>query len=63
MDTPASVMDDLRAAGLVSDGAESNLTPKGRDWLRALEDADGGEHSRAQDDAADLVLSTSGLSR
>jgi hypothetical protein len=53
----------LREAGLLDDAGTPHLTIKGRDWLRALSDAETQEISDLGEDAADLVLSTNGLFR
>ncbi len=55
------LMDELVQAGLVTESEEPHLSNKGREWLKTLE---GVEHQEINvDQAADLVLSTSGLFR
>ena len=54
-------MDELVQAGLVTATEEPHLSEKGREWLKTLEGVDHQETS--VDQAADLVLSTSGLFR
>lgn len=58
-----SIVDELRAAGLLDSSMDPHLTAKGRDWLRALEDVDTQEVSERGEASADFVLSTSGLFR
>ena len=54
---------ELRQSGLLDGSPEPHLTAKGRDWLKALEDIETQEVSEYGEQAADLVLSTSGLIR
>lgn len=58
-----AMMDQLRASGLLAGDASPALTPKGRDWLRALEDVGTQEVVDSGEAAADLVMSTNGLFR
>jgi predicted transcriptional regulator len=57
------MIEELRQAGLLDQAESPHLTPKGREWLRALEDAETQEVADLGEDAADLVLSTSGIFR
>ena len=54
---------ELRQIGLLDGSPEPHLTAKGRDWLRALGDIETDEISEYGEQAADLVMSTSGLFR
>jgi hypothetical protein len=54
---------EMRIRGLLDDAGTPRLTPKGREWLRALEEAEARGMSEASESAADLVQSTNGLSR
>ncbi len=56
-------IDELREVGLLDGTPQPHLTPKGRDWLKALEDAETQEVSDFGESAADLILSTNGLFR
>ena len=56
-------IDELREVGLLDGAPQPHLTPKGRDWLKALEDAETQEVSDFGESAADLILSTNGLFR
>ena len=56
-------IDELREVGLLDGATQPHLTPKGRDWLKALEDAETQEVSDFGESAADLILSTNGLFR
>ena len=56
-------MEELRGAGLLDEATEPHLTPKGRDWLRMLEELETREVVDAGEMAADLVMSTSGIYR
>ena len=60
----AIATEELMQAGLC-DGTEGHhLTPKGRDWLRALEEMQVRESITNGDDASeDFVLSTNGIFR
>ncbi len=56
-----AVLEQLVDAGLVTSSLDPQLSEKGRDWLRNLEDL---EHREVElDGAADLVLSCNGLYR
>lgn len=56
----AELIEELKAAGLLM-GLEPQVTPKGREWLRQLEDV---ETKQVADDwAADFVESTNAISR
>ncbi|MDQ3940905.1 MAG: hypothetical protein M3238_06125 [Actinomycetota bacterium] len=59
----AIAIDDLRSAGLIDSSPHPHLTAKGRDWLKALEEAEAQEVAELGEAAADLVLSTNGLIR
>ena len=59
----AIAIDDLRSAGLLDSSPEPHLTAKGRDWLKALEEAETQEVAELGEAAADLILSTNGLIR
>lgn len=59
----AIATEELVQAGLCEGMNGHHLTPKGRDWLRALEEAQLAELAELNDAAADLVLSTNGLYR
>lgn len=56
----AILINELREMGLLN-GIEPHLTPKGRDWMRQLEELD--DHEVSEDWAADLVLSVNAISR
>jgi hypothetical protein len=60
---PSSTVTELRDLALVSGGSVPVLTDKGREWLNVLEDLQGEEVATRGEEAADLVLSTSGLVR
>ncbi len=60
---PQGTRAELRQIGLLDGSPEPHLTAKGRDWLKALEDIETQEVSEYGEQAADLVLSTSGLIR
>lgn len=58
------MMRELREEGLLDFSSDvPHLTDKGRDYLQVLEDARTQEVADIGDDAADLVLATSGLIR
>ena len=59
----AEILDELRQAGLLETSEAPALSPRGRLWLRQLEDIETQEVHDAGEDAADLILSTSGLIR
>ncbi|MGH2694199.1 MAG: hypothetical protein ACRDJJ_05215 [Actinomycetota bacterium] len=61
--TRSPVVAELRRVALVSEGPAPVLTDKGREWLSVLEDIQGEEIAAGAEEAADLVLSTSGLVR
>lgn len=54
---------ELRRLGLLDGSPEPHLTAKGRDWLKALGDIETQEVSDLGEQAADLILSTSGIIR
>jgi hypothetical protein len=54
---------ELLEAGLLDSAPEHHLTPKGREWLRALENLQTEEVAAAGETDEDFVLSTSGLFR
>jgi hypothetical protein len=54
---------DLLRAGLLEPDPEPHLTPKGRDWLRALEGLQTEEVAITGSSDEDFVQSTSGLFR
>jgi hypothetical protein len=54
---------ELRNIALVSGDPVPVLTEKGREWLNILEDLQSEEVAGRGEEAADLVLSTSGLVR
>lgn len=58
-----TTMNELCDKGLVDSLSAPHLTPKGRDWLRALADLETDEIVDNGEAAADLVLSTNGLFR
>lgn len=62
-DTTMTFRSELRQIGLLDGSPEAHLTAKGRDWLRALADLETEEVSEYGEQAADLVMSTSGLFR
>ena len=63
MRSPATI-DELHAAGLLDFSSDvPQLTEKGRDYLRVLDDAESEELTPTGDSAADLVLSTYGVFR
>lgn len=57
----AIMINEMRELGLLEGIEGPHLTPKGREWMRQLEDLTNEEIS--EDWAADLVLSVNGLSR
>lgn len=57
------IVAELQKVALVSGGPVPVLTDKGREWLNVLEDLQGEEVAAGGEEAADLVLSTSGLVR
>jgi hypothetical protein len=57
----AEILEELRRAGLLE--TTGDLSPRGRLWLRQLEDIETQEVTDAGEAAADLILSTSGLVR
>ena len=59
----AIATEDLVQAGLCDEPEGHHLTPKGRDWLHALEEMQVSEMVDLNDAAADLVLSTNGIYR
>ena len=56
-------MDELQRVGLLDAAPSPHLTPKGREWLKALEDLETAEVVEMSEGQADFVLSTNGLSR
>jgi hypothetical protein len=58
-----STLEEMQAVGLLETTPQLHLTDKGRDWLRALGDAETQEVTDVGELAADLILSTSGLVR
>lgn len=61
--TTAITIDELVEAGLLDGPPELHLTDKGRYWLRTLGDLETQEIPDGGEQAADLVLSTSGIFR
>ena len=61
--TPIFIDEELRRAGLATQGQIPSLTPKGREWLRAMEDLETEEVAAGGEAAADLILSTNALIR
>jgi hypothetical protein len=61
--TGAITIDELVEAGLLDGPPELHLTDKGRYWLRTLGDLETQEVADTGEQAADLVLSTSGIFR
>jgi len=61
--TRSPTVAELRKVELVSGASVPVLTDKGREWLNVLEDLQGEEVAAGGEEAADLVLSTSGLVR
>jgi hypothetical protein len=59
----AIATEDLVQAGLCDESEQHHLTPKGRDWLQALEQMQSADAADFNDAAADLVLSTNGIFR
>ena len=59
----AEILEELRSAGLLETADALQLSPRGRLWLRQLEDIETQEVTDAGEAAADLILSTSGLIR
>jgi hypothetical protein len=59
----AEILEELREAGLLETSEAVHLSPRGRLWLRQLEDIETQEVHDAGEAAADLILSTSGLIR
>lgn len=57
------ILEELRKAGLLETSDNPHLSPRGRLWLRQLEDIETQEVHDAGEAAADLILSTSGLIR
>jgi hypothetical protein len=55
-------MDEILSAGTLATG-ELDLTPEGRGWLAELHQMEMHEGQSPADWAADLVLSTNGLTR
>ena len=60
---PSTFMEQMRDAGLLDAADAPQLTPKGRAWLRALEEVETQEVMEASEYQADFILSTNGLSR
>jgi hypothetical protein len=61
--TPSPIVQELCDSGLAAGSDDIELTSKGREWLRALEDLESEEIARGGEAAADLILSTSALVR
>jgi hypothetical protein len=59
---PTSKVEPLRRQGLTTEAENPMLTPKGREWLRLLEDLENEEIAQAAE-TADFVLSTNALFR
>jgi hypothetical protein len=59
----AEILEELRQAGLLQASDDAQLSPRGRLWLRQLEDIETQEVHDSGEAAADLILSTSGLIR
>ncbi|MGH2753922.1 MAG: hypothetical protein ACRDLB_05755 [Actinomycetota bacterium] len=57
----AIIINELREAGLLQGMEQFQLTEKGREWLRQLEDVETREV--AEDWSADFVLSINAISR
>ncbi|MGH2729588.1 MAG: hypothetical protein ACRDJI_03155 [Actinomycetota bacterium] len=57
------IVDELQHAGLATQAQSPMLTPKGRQWLRAMEDLETEEIAAGGEAAADLILSTNALIR
>jgi hypothetical protein len=57
------IIDQLRHAGLATRTQFPSLTPKGREWLRAMEGLETEEVAAGGEAAADLILSTNALIR
>jgi hypothetical protein len=57
------ILEELFDVGLIDGAGGPHLTPKGRNWLRTLEDVETSEVAESGETAADLVLSTNGLFR
>jgi hypothetical protein len=59
----AVTLEEMREAGLLTESLEPQLSDRGRDLLRALEDLETQDVVDTNEAAADLVLSTNGLFR
>ena len=61
VNSPVKSLSELVEAGLLQGMEPAHLTPKGREWLRQLEEVETREV--AEDQSADFVLSINALSR
>jgi hypothetical protein len=59
----APTVEKLREAGLARGSQKPVLTPRGREWLRAMEELETEEIADSGGAADDLIVSTSGLFR
>jgi hypothetical protein len=55
------LINELVEAGLLQGMEPAHLTPKGREWLRQLEDVE--TRDVAEDQSADFILSINAISR
>ena len=58
-----TTLSQLVDAGLLDDLSSPHLTPKGRTWLRTLEELETAEVVENGEQQADLIQSTSGIFR